>query len=615
MGRARAWTVLLVVAGCGVDVAPPYTPTPNGGVVVPPGRAYVGLLAVDGVSSAPGAEVVRTSCAVPIRGGPIPAQSLPSLAGADVEASNPGGRIRATLAEDGRTALVDLTGGVHALTVRDPTGQLVARLPVILSVRRTDVFIEIATDVDDADGDGDVEESVMIVDVLPDDDQDRVSDTGRRARWWWTADGAVAWVHLGNDFSEWSKLDATGLTVEVRTIADRDGDFIGDDEDPPAPDALPCPGFSHDDLFAPESEHRDFTCERCHESANVVPLACQDCHSPLGRRPDEVPARAPVDHFLVRCEQCHVANRDWDDFPGPNGNLHETFRLEGHHLRTDCFSCHEAQAPKPPKICVECHLADRAPDHYRDTCEACHVALDWKPPVARHDDFPLAGGHADVDCEGCHAPPEFRGLSTACETCHADDAPSRHAIAGFTEPCATCHAIDGWPEHRYGHPHWPLEGQHADAACADCHGADPATPYEAVSSDCASCHTPPTFPDHSNAAVFSACADCHRSDGWVPADQGSIDHSVFPLVGGHATALCSTCHENGERPRPPTACTDCHLADRPARHDGFFEGDCAGCHQVTTWAELTAPYEHTPTFPLAGVHATEACSTCHDAQN
>ncbi|MEQ9501648.1 MAG: hypothetical protein RIT81_32555 [Deltaproteobacteria bacterium] len=613
MGHKGAWSVLLLLVGCGFEPTPPSTSTPGGGVVVPIGRAYVGLLALDGTTPPPGTEVNRTSCAQPIRGGPVPPQSFPALTGLVAEASNPGGRLRATLGEDGRTALVGLEGGVHAMTIADPTGRLVARFPTIVAVRRTDVYVEIDTDVDDVDGDGDVEESVMAVDLLPDDDQDRISDTGRRARWWFTADGGVGWVHLGNDFSEWSRIDAQGQTVEVKMIADRDGDFIGDADDPPEAGALPCPGFSHDDLFDPASEHRDFTCERCHRSDDEVPLACQDCHSPLGRVPDEVPEAAPVDHFLVRCEQCHVANQDWDAFPGPNGEKHEAFRLEGHHLRTDCFSCHESQTPKPPKLCVECHLADRSPDHYRDTCEACHVAADWKPPVARHDDFPLAGGHADVDCEGCHSPPEFVGLSTDCETCHADDAPPRHTPAGFTsEPCANCHVIDAWPEHRYAHPHWPLEGQHASAACADCHGADDTTPYAEVSSDCATCHTPPSFPDHSNAAVFEVCADCHRADGWVPADQGSIDHSVFPLTGAHATALCSTCHEGGTLPRPPTACTDCHLEDRPARHVGFFDGDCAGCHQATTWAELTMPYAHTADFPLAGVHQTEACSTCHN---
>jgi hypothetical protein len=454
----------------------------------------------------------------------------------------------------------------------------------------------------------------MIVDVLPDDDQDRISDTGRRARWWLTADGGVVWTHLGNDFSERQRLGSEGEGRAAELIADRDGDFVGDlDDDMPVEGALPCPGFSHDDLFAEGSEHQDFLCERCHTETDPIPLACHDCHSAFGRVADEVPEAVPMDHFEKRCEQCHVANRDWDAQPGPDGPKHETFLLIGHHLRTDCFSCHQAGDPKPRSVCAECHFEDRTPDHFEDTCEICHTPADWKPPIARHDDFPLAGGHEGVDCAECHTPPEYTNTSTVCDGCHLDDAPPRHVPAGFLDVrsgCDTCHVIDAWPNHRYQHPHWALRGRHADLLCADCHGTDDAVPYGTLDTDCRACHTPPIFPDHSGAS-FDDCRQCHLETGWVPAETGSIDHSIFPLTGAHQTALCSTCHENGTVANPPTSCAACHEMERPARHSGFFDGDCEGCHQSTTWAELPTPYEHTPTFPLEGIHLTTACSNCH----
>lgn len=518
----------------------------------------------------------------------------------------------------GVTAVTDRHSGPHIVVLSSAAGAERGRITVTLERRRTDLRGALRPDAEDFDRDGDTGEMVMIVDVLDDDDQDGASDTGHRALWIFAADGGVAFRHTPNGNSDRAVLDAQYQEISAESFIDLDGDFLPDDRDADRDgdgvldseeaDSLPCPSFTHDPIFAAESKHRDFTCERCHRSSDPVPLTCHDCHSTLGREPSEVPAELPAGHFERRCELCHTAKNPWAEVPGANGEHHAAFPLEGRHLRSDCFACHVTGNRRPSKLCETCHLTDAALDHYQSDCQACHGATGWSPPLANHDRFPLVDKHNGLACNQCHQPPVYAGLTTACASCHQDDAPMKHVEPGFAaRPCDECHDLTGFQSFRYPHNQWLLQNKHATVKCERCHLSP--TGYTGNSQACETCHQTPAFPDH--AAFTQSCEACHSDAGWVPASQGNFDHAIFPLTGSHATASCSSCHQNGQLAHPPQACSACHAQDRPARHVGRFDGECSECHQPTQFAELKTPWMHTATFALEGAHAAAACTRCH----
>ncbi len=151
-----------------------------------------------------------------------------------------------------------------------------------------------------------------------------------------------------------------------------------------------------------------------------------------------------------------------------------------------------------------------------------------------------------------------------------------------------------------------------------------------------------------------------------------VDHSIYPLEGGHEAVGCETCHTDGEYAYTPTTCEDCHrfdfehkkiqefsdqkmafiafypedpnaecedchtVADREPTHyhhvgvnacrgchedDSLvihYPGDCLDCHQDTEiWA--VADYDHTWNKDCEACHAIDAppfafaqsCSRCH----
>jgi hypothetical protein len=100
----------------------------------------------------------------------------------------------------------------------------------------------------------------------------------------------------------------------------------------------------------------------------------------------------------------------------------------------------------------------------------------------------------------------------------------------------------------------------------------------------------------------------------VPFPEESVDHSFFPLTGGHALA-CETCHTSGDYQGTPATCYACHAVDDV--HNGSYGQDCTLCHQVTVWE--TAVFNHAiiGATDCAACHAPPAnhyagaCSACH----
>jgi len=147
--------------------------------------------------------------------------------------------------------------------------------------------------------------------------------------------------------------------------------------------------------------------------------------------------------------------------------------------------------------------------------------------------------------------------------------------------------------------HFALNGAHAILSCSDCHSE---TLYEAVPTTCTGCHLPDRPIPHEDGE----CSECHDEVDW---GNRVVDHSFFPLQGGHDGVPCLDCHPTEDYAAADPTCASCHETDRPAGH---FTGACAECHPVTTWAD--GLFEHDDFFPTPhrGVTACESCHTTGD---
>ncbi len=221
----------------------------------------------------------------------------------------------------------------------------------------------------------------------------------------------------------------------------------------------------------------------------------------------------------------------------------------------------------------------------------------------------------------------FKGKSTACVSCHQTDFNNsknpNHVQAGFPTACETCHKVSdaNWQQATFNHATtaFPLLGVHATQACTTCHGDGV---FKGKSTACVSCHladyNATKDPNHAASGFPTTCENCHKvSDtSW---DQGVFNHATtaFPLLGVHATQPCTSCHGDGVFKGKSTACVSCHQTDfnnskNPNHVQAGFPTACETCHKVSDANWQQATFNHATTaFPLLGVHATQACTTCH----
>ena len=202
----------------------------------------------------------------------------------------------------------------------------------------------------------------------------------------------------------------------------------------------------------------------------------------------------------------------------------------------------------------------------------------------------------------------------ACIRCHEGDRKTStlqdHLADGFPETCDDCHTQQAWKPASLDHRFFPLEGGHSRVACNTCHATEP------VPKRCVGCHqddrSKPTNPNHMVDGFSDTCESCHTIVGWKPAAE--VDHSKFPLKGGHSAVACASCHDLGDP--PPTTCIGCHADDRkrasdPDHMSAGFPEQCESCHSVTKgWKD--AVFDHDQHFPLVGKHSTALCASCHD---
>jgi hypothetical protein len=89
----------------------------------------------------------------------------------------------------------------------------------------------------------------------------------------------------------------------------------------------------------------------------------------------------------------------------------------------------------------------------------------------------------------------------------------------------------------------------------------------------------------------------------------TVDHTEFPLTGGHSGLECQGCHANGVYANTPVECSTCHVYELPENlaavpsaelYPNHFEGECSDCHRIANWVAFSFNHED----------VTE-CSSCH----
>ena len=386
--------------------------------------------------------------------------------------------------------------------------------------------------------------------------------------------------------------------------------------------------------FALAGAHRRVACESCHVKQTFKGLkfaSCADCH--------RSPHRQPLGDT---CATCHSPDT-WKTKKIDHGRT--GFVLRGSHVQLDCVKCHTrppAQARLKFAKCADCHT-DVHRGAFKQDCAACHNESRFGGAPFDHKTtaFPLDGKHAPLSCVSCHKRAaaggsaraaatvvtaqavEFKGLSTACASCHTD--PHKNELG---TRCEQCHTSATFKVSQFNHVRVPefFGGQHAGVSCAACHIADgPRQPrrtgvpvdgwkFKNLPLTCSSCHADPHL-----GQLGASCETCHT----VAAPKFQVarfDHarSKFTLTGAHAAVECAKCHikEAGTFPAGSgtavrfkglkTDCASCHKDP----HLGQLGTRCETCHSSASFK--VARYTHVGNASLfAGKHTSLACADCH----
>ena len=381
-------------------------------------------------------------------------------------------------------------------------------------------------------------------------------------------------------------------------------------------------------------KHATVACATCHvkppTQVHLKAGKCADCH--------QDPHKGVFKG--ADCASCH--NESGFQKTTPFDHTARTgYALEGGHAAAPCASCHKGAAVPSgtpasravvdfrgaKKDCASCHR-DVHQGELGGRCESCHTVKSFKVPTFQHPKFPefFSAKHAAAPCEKCHKPAEpaaggapparlFKGVSTACATCHKDP-----HLGQLGATCQTCHTLQGWKIPGYKHQGKDMApffaSKHGTLPCADCHkektgdfpaGAGTAVVFKGTSSQCASCHK-----DAHNGTLGTKCESCHNLKIWKNASRAFHKNTIFPLEGRHLSTPCGACHLNGVTKGTPNRCFDCHwIRHKDDKYETRLGNECGDCHRPTSWTAVVWNHGQATGFPLGGVHATLACQTCH----
>jgi hypothetical protein len=282
-------------------------------------------------------------------------------------------------------------------------------------------------------------------------------------------------------------------------------------------------------------------------------------------------------------------------------------------------------------LVVLCSFSFAQSPHGKDfstNCSDCHTTEGWKIDrkslAFNHDTlgFPLEGQHKMLDCRMCHKTLLFTNTKTECMSCHTD---IHYQTVGFE--CERCHTPKSWIVENITEIHqvsrFPLVGPHVTADCYSCHPSESLLRFEPLGVECFDCHKDKyyatTQPNHVEGGYSTNCEECHlmTSFDWSGAN---INHSFFPLTGGHGSIDCIACHTTGVFSKIPAECVSCHQADYNSTTDPNhttlgFSTNCNDCHDLTPgWKPARYSDHDNQFFPIySGSHngTWNSCTDCH----
>jgi len=369
----------------------------------------------------------------------------------------------------------------------------------------------------------------------------------------------------------------------------RDADIIG----------LNRQTFNHNETdFALRGEHRNQICTTCHKPRKAYHEANRNCYS--CHRDDDT-HRGKLGN---RCGTCHTEKR-WKQV---TFNHNKTdYPLKGKHRKAECNACHiNERYKKTPDDCFSCHsVNDRHNGAQGRDCAKCHTPRNWDAGAFDHDrktDFPLQGGHKEVECEACHLDQKRHKKARGCNDCHNGD--DRHNGL-FGKRCHTCHNDKAWQTIRFRHntdTKFVLDGKHKQLACHDCHSGNLYT--RPLKTTCYSCHK---TDDVHKGKQSKKCNTCHNTAGWIQKLRFDHDLTHFPLNGMHATTPCEECHDNAEYKGTTSSCNNCH----EDYHKKSLGTKCQRCHTPNHWRIWQFNHNRETEFLLDGSHRGLECELCH----
>jgi hypothetical protein len=277
------------------------------------------------------------------------------------------------------------------------------------------------------------------------------------------------------------------------------------------------------------------------------------------------------------------------------------------HETTACNKCHPNGNYKPlPMDCKSCHAQDdpHGQQFAGRPCENCHSPRGWDKVKFDHSvtRFQLAGAHADVDCEKCHAGGDLkRTIPSSCDGCHVD----LHGGQMAPKLCGNCHNFETWRIERFEHDQqsrFTLVGRHIEVECGQCHLGGHFKPIQA---NCSTCHR--DF--HQGQMGEKVCEQCHSPLGWQETSFVHNRDADYKLVGQHLTLDCKKCHTRNNYQQLPKDCGNCHLD----YHKGQKGPSCNDCHTESSWSTNTAQVHFFGAYALEGEHDRIPCDTCHIA--
>jgi hypothetical protein len=382
--------------------------------------------------------------------------------------------------------------------------------------------------------------------------------------------------------------------------------------------------------FKLEGAHATVPCEKCHAKQVFRGIkfdTCTACH----RSPH------PASMGTAACTTCHTT-QTWKTSRIDHDRT--TFPLAGKHAQVLCASCHVKPAivvRLKADTCAACH-GDPHKGVFKQDCAACHTVNGFKPAAAfdhaARTRFPLVGKHAQALCVSCHksAAPEpvplaekvvdFRGAKTECASCHEDVHRGQLGTA-----CQSCHAAEApsFKPATFSHERssFPLTGKHAGVACDKCHktetssfpsGMATAVRYKGIATECRACHA-----DVHLGQLEARCETCHTTSSFAVTSYRHKTPASF-FAGLHSRLPCADCHKKIEAyfPAGPgvalrftglaATCQTCHRDV----HQGALGDRCESCHSVNRrWTDASRAFHKNTLLPLEGKHLNVPCASCH----